>query len=139
MTIQDKFPDNVQYSIQQYAAELHSQDMLDEIQHSYADKMLKQFHTQIIHKWLNTKLDTYGGYENLNEYLFHMSEPSVLTAYIRAFESCHCCKRHSYDGKIRKIPKPESYDDVYGLYHKKKCSCQCRHFRRKLLNVLNNY
>ena len=52
MDIKDKFPDNVRYSIQQYAAEPHSQDMLDEIQHSYADKMLKQFHTQIIHKCL---------------------------------------------------------------------------------------
>ena len=139
MTIKDKFPDNVQYSIQQYAAELHSQDMLDEIKHSYADKMLKQFHTQIIHKWLNTKFDASNGFAGLIEYIFHVVEPDELSMYLRAFESCHCCKRHSYDGKIRKIPKPESYDDVYGLYHKKKCSCQCRHFRRQLLNVLNNY
>ena len=139
MNIKDKFPNNVQYTIQQYAAELYSHDMLDEIQHYHADKMLKRFHTQVIHKWLNTKVDAFGGNADLIEYIFHVVEPDVLNYYIHAFESCHCCKRHSFDGKIRKIPKAESYDDVYGLYHKKKCSCQCRHFRRQLLRVLNNY
>ena len=83
MNIKDKFPDNVQYTIQQYAAELFSHDMLDEIQHYHADKMLKRFHKQVIQKWLDTKLDAPGGYVDLIEYIFH--EVNVST---RSIEFC---------------------------------------------------
>ena len=132
-------PDNVIYLINEYSATRFSQSLLSDILHIQSDNALKYFEKNIVSSWYELRTTAIEhNYISFDEFIHITLQKHEIEYFVDCFKHCECCHRHSFSGLVRKDKKPESSVFICE-YSNKKCTCSCRHHRRRLQNILEYY
>ena len=142
-------PDNVIFIINEYAAMRLSQTELNDVLHIQSDTALKYFEKNIASAWHESCLNALNqniqnnislyeqNYISFDEYIYHALKKHEIEYFADCFKHCECCNRHTFSGVVREHRKPESNVFVCE-YENKKCTCSCRHYGRRLQNILEH-